>query len=707
MKRFVSVCFILLVAVLVSAYVFEAAAQTVKVKIEAMSPGRRSSGPPNFTAPTGPYHVSAGLRVVAKGMKVFVSADTTGSGSSAATSYAWSFTGKPANSVAVFDSASTPFTSFTADSTGTYTVQVMVNGTVSASTTILASTYVGNTSSYPGCETGCHTTKVTEWKATKHASIFARGISGQLEVAINGKGAYAKSCAKCHTTGWENVTDNGNFGYLATQSGWDTTWYQGLTLEGGDYWIPYQDSTLINGLPANMKAVGTIGCESCHGPGKDHNSQEANIGKSFGAGVCTQCHDAPKKHRIGSYWNASAHAAWPEGGHTGRFSCFPCHSGSAFAKWVGNKATPGYDTTTVNGQPSATSDANIPLTCVGCHDPHSESNPYQLRTVAFDSLANGWVAPAGKGGKGQLCMNCHHSRYNVANRVTTKAPYYGFVNNYGPHGSPQADMLFGQNGYNFGDNRLAGLNTHTGLEDACVTCHMAQRTIGSSIQSNHQWNMTDTTGDYVAACKPCHGDIVSFEEIKAAADYDGNGVIEGAMTEVEGLLARLKEKLPINTSTGEPTLALKDSLLVKDHPELVQGIYTYAFVKNDGSMGAHNTKYAVAILQKALGLYPADVKTANNTIPADYALKQNYPNPFNPTTTISFSLPMKENVKLEVYDVLGKLVKTLVNQDMAAGNFAITWMGDDKNGAKVSSGMYLYKLTAGSFSSVKKMVMLK
>jgi len=88
-------------------------------------------------------------------------------------------------------------------------------------------------------------------------------------------------------------------------------------------------------------------------------------------------------------------------------------------------------------------------------------------------------------------------------------------------------------------------------------------------------------------------------------------------------------------------------------------------------------------------------------------MNQNYPNPFNPMTTINFSLPQTETVRLEVYDVTGKLVKTLVSQDMSAGSYGITWLGDDQNRAKVASGKYLYKLQAGSFSSVKKMLMLK
>ncbi len=94
-----------------------------------------------------------------------------------------------------------------------------------------------------------------------------------------------------------------------------------------------------------------------------------------------------------------------------------------------------------------------------------------------------------------------------------------------------------------------------------------------------------------------------------------------------------------------------------------------------------------------------------------YRLSQNYPNPFNPSTTIKYQIPMLEtlhatsqlqNVQLSVYDVLGREVTTLVNQKQSPGNYTITF--DAKN---LPSGLYLYKLTAGSFSQTKKMLLMK
>jgi hypothetical protein len=88
--------------------------------------------------------------------------------------------------------------------------------------------------------------------------------------------------------------------------------------------------------------------------------------------------------------------------------------------------------------------------------------------------------------------------------------------------------------------------------------------------------------------------------------------------------------------------------------------------------------------------------------PTIYMLNQNYPNPFNPTTVISYSIPYSSNVSLKVYDVLGKLAATLVNESQEAGNYCVNF-----NASELSNGIYYYKIESGSFIAVKKMLLLK
>ncbi|GEM_PF-3518147 len=94
-------------------------------------------------------------------------------------------------------------------------------------------------------------------------------------------------------------------------------------------------------------------------------------------------------------------------------------------------------------------------------------------------------------------------------------------------------------------------------------------------------------------------------------------------------------------------------------------------------------------------------------IPQSYELLQNYPNPFNPSTTIGYRLPERGFVELNIYDISGREVVTLVSTVQDAGEHRITWNASDARGVKVSSGVYLYRLTAGAYTQIKKMVLLK
>ncbi len=102
------------------------------------------------------------------------------------------------------------------------------------------------------------------------------------------------------------------------------------------------------------------------------------------------------------------------------------------------------------------------------------------------------------------------------------------------------------------------------------------------------------------------------------------------------------------------------------------------------------------------------LEVAAEGIPTEFALHQNYPNPFNPTTTINFDLPEIADVKLIIYDITGRKVRTLVNNSgVAAGYKKIVWNGRDDFGNGVATGMYIYRLIAGDFVEVKKMTFLK
>ena len=89
-------------------------------------------------------------------------------------------------------------------------------------------------------------------------------------------------------------------------------------------------------------------------------------------------------------------------------------------------------------------------------------------------------------------------------------------------------------------------------------------------------------------------------------------------------------------------------------------------------------------------------------VPDNYSLSQNYPNPFNPATTISFTIPNSQNVSLKIYNILGSEIATLINNELAAGFYSY-----DFDASNLASGTYIYQITAGSFTQVRKMNLLK
>ncbi|MFQ6113488.1 MAG: FlgD immunoglobulin-like domain containing protein [bacterium] len=101
------------------------------------------------------------------------------------------------------------------------------------------------------------------------------------------------------------------------------------------------------------------------------------------------------------------------------------------------------------------------------------------------------------------------------------------------------------------------------------------------------------------------------------------------------------------------------------------------------------------------------VKEDIASIPKKYELSQNYPNPFNPETSINFTIPSNQEVKLDIYDLLGKRVKTLLNRKMEAGMHTIAWDGTNDSGQTVASGTYFYQLRTKGFKKTKKMVLIR
>ena len=110
----------------------------------------------------------------------------------------------------------------------------------------------------------------------------------------------------------------------------------------------------------------------------------------------------------------------------------------------------------------------------------------------------------------------------------------------------------------------------------------------------------------------------------------------------------------------------------------------------------------IKLYYNSIQRYNVPTSIVSTDTPLQFTLNQNYPNPFNPSTTISFSVPQSGQVSLTIYDLLGRRVATLVNEELNAGNYNVKF-----DASQLSSGVYVYRLTAKNFVSSKKMILMK
>lgn len=132
------------------------------------------------------------------------------------------------------------------------------------------------------------------------------------------------------------------------------------------------------------------------------------------------------------------------------------------------------------------------------------------------------------------------------------------------------------------------------------------------------------------------------------------------------------------------------------------GDVTLYIAGHQGNASGPNTELTLVSSELA-----TDVREdGSSEVPSHYNLSNNYPNPFNPTTSIEFDLPRRSHVTIEIFNLLGQKVATLIDEEYPAGSHSVTWNGRS-SGSPVSTGIYLYRLKAGDFVQTKKMVFLK
>jgi hypothetical protein len=185
--------------------------------------------------------------------------------------------------------------------------------------------------------------------------------------------------------------------------------------------------------------------------------------------------------------------------------------------------------------------------------------------------------------------------------------------------------------------------------------------------------------------------------VTALAVVGNEVVVGGVFTSAGGVSANRVARFNTQTNTWS-SLGTGSSNGVNNQ------VYALAVVGNEVFVGGEFT-LAGGIASTFIARWNSGtsrVEQLSPTAPKTFLLEQNYPNPFNPSTTIRYQLPVASEVKLEVYDVLGKKIATVVNERQSAGSYQVVW-----NASGLSSGTYFYRLQAGTFVETKKMIMVK
>ena len=547
--------------------------------------------------------VSGGLSTIAVGAPLYLEVDINNAiPATDILGVTWTLTNQPINSLATFQASpvatNVPVyepsdqliyqvaarTLLRPDVTGAYTVIATIStaseGTTNVFLNVTAANYVGiNTCAL--CHSGglLAPNKVDPWQTTAHSTIFTKGIDGNL-----GLGAYySQSCLACHTVGFDTNTNavNGGFDDVMAQQGWTFP-----TVITNGNWAA---------MPHELQDLANVQCENCHGPGSEHASALGNtnavnwprLSITTASGDCNQCHDAPTHHIKGTEWYQSAHAVTTRD-PAGNPGCVICHTSDGFIARISGA--------------SSTNTSYSAIGCQTCHEPHGQTtptnNPHLLRTLDTVALMDGTIVT--NFGEGKLCMNCHKSRRNATNYVETAAASVYF----GPHEGPQADMIMGVNAITYGKTIPSSAHRDA-VTNGCVACHM--QTVDSTEPSflhagGHTFKVMcdpDQDGTIIsltAACQQCHGASTIIDTFDfPLQDYDGNGVIEGVQTEVQNLLDQLALLLP---PVGVPKSDISiDSTWTRQQ---LRAGYNYRFVQKDGSMGIHNTAYAVGLLKASI-----------------------------------------------------------------------------------------------------------
>jgi len=335
---------------------------------------------------------------------------------------------------------------------------------------------------------GCHGSIAKKWERTGHAMAL-EGLLTSDHVQ--------DFCYACHVVGLDNDPTNSGF-------------------DDPD--------------PITAARFGDVQCEACHGAGSNHIVTKEPLIANLSDELCGGCHNGAH-HPTYDEWQESAHAvalSRPSVLPYFGVDCLGCHSADyIFAESIPEDAT--------------LDDFEFGITCVVCHDPHSEENDYQLRT---DPLT--------------LCYQCHNHHDAIPGEDV-----------HHPHG----DMYQGMGGYEYPGETYED-SAHTFITEGCVACHMWTSPF-NALGLDEDAISGHTFEPRIEACRECHS---------GAEDFN----LGNAQSTIQGLLDELGAELDAATEDDMTTLSYERAL------------FNLEFVTEDRSLGIHNFKYAQKLLTDAI-----------------------------------------------------------------------------------------------------------
>ncbi len=410
----------------------------------------------------------------------------------------------------------------------------------------------------------------------------------------------------------------------------------------------------------------SVGCESCHGPGSGHTSvpSKATIfnpgtdvsNKQAKMEVCGQCHNrARSQGGSHEYPRLEANDTYFNPADSTKVLGTFLDLGRA-PNGTGGRGT--WADTTVPRQHHqqyhdmltskhwSTQFENF--TCWTCHDPHKNTtNKHQvLDSLNVTNLATSqkfWVRS--KTTDNTFCLSCHAGFGPFAGITRVQV-----ANEPANRAAISASVL--------SHTKHNTYNPETGLNN-CVSCHMTKTAVTALSYdiSIHSWGVVSPkkTLDYKTVTTPSKG------VINSCSACHRNNVTFGVGTD-----------LTLTDWTEATDVALADTLW----------------------------KYYQT-------MFPTTIVAEGDAVPAKFGVEQNYPNPFNPTTDIRFHIAQRSNLKLVVYDITGRAIRTLADGELGAGTYSVTWNSKNDYNEYVATGLYIYRLETPQGAYAKKMVLVK